>query len=198
MGLLLTKRQGPKETVFSRRYLIVVVKLVILSGGNVEGEPNRVPQGDRCKGICEILPRNLGETFCNQVGLELRHVTDFIMLDTEDPFALHGLVASRKRLDLSPLAFRDASSLCMAASHSVQYLDLWASEIVARSGASSSCRVHKIALVNTMALMAERSDFSGSIGTLISALSRMRSCWIKASESELTKSEYQDKRRAVQ
>ena len=132
------------------------------------------------------------------MGLELRHVTDFIMLDMEDPFALHGLAAGRKRLDLSPLAFRNASSLCMAASHSVQYLDLWASEIVARSGASSSRRVHKIALVNAMASMAERSDFSGSIETLISALSKMRSCWTKASESELTKSVYQDGRRAMQ
>ena len=132
------------------------------------------------------------------MGLELRHVTDFIMLDMEDPFALHGLAAGRKRLDLSPLAFRDVSSLCMAVSHSVQYLDLWASEIVARLGASSSRRVHKIALVNAMASMAERSDFSGSIETLISALSKMRSCWTKASESELTKSVYQDGRRAMQ
>lgn len=65
MGLFLTKRQGPKGTVFSQRYLIVVVKLVILSGGIAEGEPNRVLPGDRCKGICEILPRKLGETFCD-------------------------------------------------------------------------------------------------------------------------------------
>lgn len=60
MGLLLTKRQGPKGTVFSQRYLIVVVKLVILSGGNVEGEPNRVPPGDRYKGICVNLAQESG------------------------------------------------------------------------------------------------------------------------------------------